>query len=154
MRAEALANAGVFDEAERLCDRVIAEDADDAAALNLKGFCLASQGRPAEALPFFRLACLHLPSFPAIRYNLGKALEDTGDTIAALAEYDETLRLDADHARARGSRAALRAEAGDVTGAGADFDELIRRDPANARAYLLRGDGAWLQGALPKPFRI
>ena len=139
VRAEALANDGVFDEAAHLCDRVIAEAVDDAAALNLKGFCLASQGRPAEALPLFRLARLHLPNYPAIRYNLGKALEETGDTIAALAEYDETLRLDADHAGARGSRATLRAEAGDAAGAGVDFDELIRRDPANARAYLLRG---------------
>lgn len=141
VRAEALAQDGVFDEAVRLCDQVIAEDAEDAAALNLKGFCYASQGRPTDALPLFRLARLHLPSFPAIRYNLGKALEETGDTTGALAEYDETLRLDGDHAGARGSRATLRAEAGDAAGAGADFDELVRRDPANARAYLLRG--AW-----------
>ncbi len=139
VRAEALANDGVFDKAVRLCDRVIAEDADDAAALNLKGFCFASQGRSAEALPLFRLARSHLPDYPAIRYNLGKALEETGDTIAALAEYDETLRLDGDHADARISRATLRAVAGDVAGAGADFDELIRRDQGNARAYLLRG---------------
>ncbi len=139
VRAEALANDGALDEAMRLCNQVIAEDAEDAAALNLLGFCLASQGRPAEALPLFRLARLHLPDYPAIRYNLGKALEETGDTIAALTEYDETLRLDGDHADARISRATLRAVAGDAAGAGADFDELIRRDPTNARAYLLRG---------------
>jgi tetratricopeptide (TPR) repeat protein len=138
-RAEALAQAGRYEESAQLCDQVLAEASDDAAALNLKGVCLAARERPAEALPFFKLACLSLPSFPAIRFNLGKALEETGDEAGALAEYDETLRLDAGHAGARASRAALRALAGDGAGAAADFDELVRRAPEDAHAYLLRG---------------
>ncbi|MDE2489883.1 MAG: tetratricopeptide repeat protein [Elusimicrobia bacterium] len=140
-RAEALAQDGRLDEAARLCDAVLAEAAEDAAALNLKGFCLAAGGRPAEALPFFKRARLHLPTYPAIRYNLGKALEETGDAAGALAEYDEVLRLDGGHAGARRSRAALRALSGDESGAAADFDELLRREPEDARGFFLRG--AW-----------
>jgi tetratricopeptide (TPR) repeat protein len=137
--AEGLAHREDYAEAVRLCDQVLARDPEDAAALNLKGYCLASAGRPAEALPFFQSARRQLPVYAPIRYNLGQALAATGDLRGALSEYEEALRLDGGHIAAHGARGVLRAELGDLAGALGDFDELVRREPENARAYLLRG---------------
>ncbi len=139
LRAEGLAHQGRYGEAQRLCDEVLLSDAEDAAALNLKGFCLASQGRPDAALPCFKLARLHLPTDAGIRYNLGKALEETGDADSALAEYEESLRLDSGYASSRVARGMLRAMRGDGAGAFEDFDALVQGDPRDGRARMLRG---------------
>lgn len=138
-RAEALADAERWDEAVALCDRVLAAQADSAAALNLKGFCLAMTGRHAEALPLFKLARLYVPDYVPIRFNLARALEKTGDAAGAIAEYGEVLKLDGDQFDARLARIALREAAGDEEGTGADLDELVRRHPDVPRAHLLRG---------------
>lgn len=140
-RAEALADEEKFDEAAALCDQVIDASPENAAAFNLKGFCLAASGRVPEALPCFKRARLHLPTATVIRYNLAKALEQTGDAKGAIAEYGEVLKLDGGNLEARISRIGLYDETGDQAGAGADLDELVRRAPDSAQPYLLRG--AW-----------
>ncbi|MBI3552206.1 MAG: tetratricopeptide repeat protein [Elusimicrobia bacterium] len=138
-KAEALADAGSFAQALPTCDRVLAEDPEDAAALTLKGRCLEGLGRPADALPCYKLARLYLPSYAPVRYNLARALDASGDPDGALAEYDECLRLDGSHFAARASRGALRAARGDEAGALADYDELVRRAPETGHPFLLRG---------------
>lgn len=92
--AEALADQEKFEEAEALCAGVLAAEPENAAALNLRGFCLACRGRPAEALPYFKLARLYLPVYGIIRYNLAVALEETGDLKGAEEEYREALKLE------------------------------------------------------------
>lgn len=138
-QAELLADARRWAEAIALCDRVLSESSDSAAALNLKGFCFAASGRVPEALPCFKLARLYLPTAVDIRHNLARALEKTGDAAAALVEYGEVLKLDGDQLEARLSRIVLREASGDEAGAGADLDELVRRHPDLPRAWLLRG---------------
>lgn len=136
-KAEVLASEGKYDEAIRLCNSVLEIVTDSAAALNLKGYCIASQGRPAEALPYFKLARLYVPNVATIRFNLALALMQTGDKKAALEEFDEAVNLD--HPDARPHRASLRGEMGDETGALADLDEFVLRNPEMPRAYFLRG---------------
>lgn len=137
--AESLADAEKWGEAIASCDRVLAARPDSAAALNLKGYCLAMTGRHAEALPLFKLARLYVPDYMPIRFNLARALEKTGDAAGALAEYGEVLKLDGDQIDARLARIALREAAGDEAGTGADLDELVRRHPDLPCARLLRG---------------
>ena len=100
-KAEALADQEKFEEAGALCAGVLASEPENAAALNLRGFCLARLGRPAEALPFFKRARLHLPIYAIIRYNLAVALEETGDLPGAVEEYSEALRLESGMAAAQ-----------------------------------------------------
>ncbi len=100
-RAEALADADKFEQAGALCAQVLAQDPQSAAALNLRGYCLACLGRPAEALPFFKLARLYLPVYAPIRYNLAVALEENGKLKEAAEEYAEALKLDSGHAAAQ-----------------------------------------------------
>ena len=138
-RAEALADQQRYPEAVALCDRVIAEDFNSAAALNLKGFCLARLGRIEEALAEFRRARLALPVYPPIRFNLARALDDLGRIDEARGEYDETLRLDPEHSLARVYRGFLRARQGDPAGAQEDLDEAVRLDPGIPEAWVLRG---------------
>lgn len=109
-RAEALADQERFEEAEALCAEVLAREPESAAALNLRGFCLASRGRPAEALPYFKLARLYLPVYAPIRYNLARALEDTGDPAGAAEEFSEALKLESGHPDARAGLERVREE--------------------------------------------
>lgn len=136
---DTLSNQGKFPETIALCDLVLSEEPENAIALNLKGFCLGSLGRNADARACFKLATLYLPVDALIRYNLGKALDEAGDSEAALAEYSESLRLSPGQFVARVSRGALLVDLGDSSGAMNDFDELVGRYPDNARALMLRG---------------
>lgn len=138
-RADALAGAGHLAEAAALCDQVLARQADSAAALNLKGFCLATQGDPAAALPLFKLARLYLPIHAGIRYNLAKALEDTGDEPGALEELGEVLKLESGHLDARLDRGSLRLRRGDLNGAHDDLSAVITSHPQEPEGFVLRG---------------
>lgn len=134
-----MADARRFDEALSLCDQVLALKADNAAALNLKGFCLASQGKAGEALPLFKLARLYLPIYADIRYNLAKALEDTGDEAGAVEEYGEVLKLNSAYLDAWLNRGSLRMRRGKLDEAFADLSEAIARDPREPECFVLRG---------------
>lgn len=129
----------MYKEAIDMCDVVLFQLPENALALELKGVCLLEMKRFAEALPVCRSALLYAPSVPRVRYNLALALEETDHKKAALAEYDEALKLDADFAEPRVRRASLRGELGDEAGAMADLDEFVRRNPDMPRAYFLRG---------------
>jgi tetratricopeptide (TPR) repeat protein len=138
-KAEVLLAEGKCQEASALCDGILRVDPEDAAALTLKGHALTGLGRPVDALPFFKLARLHLPVYPPIRFNLAKAFDAVGQGKDALAEYDEALKLDGAYADARAQRAALREQLGDREGAIADLNGLVRRSPEEGRMWMLRG---------------
>ena len=144
-----LAESGEYAAAINICDQLIAQDAEDLAALNLKDSCLVSTGRPAEALPFLRQACLQRPDHAPIHCVLAKALDDAGDCDGALAAYDEAVRLDPNNFDARGGRGELRSRRGDTAGALADFERLviIRQD---APSYMLRGCAHLMAGGGPQ----
>lgn len=135
-RAEALADDGRWEESIRLCEEALLDDPESAAALNLKGYCLVSLGRVRDALPSFKLARLYLPVYAPIRYNLARALEETGDLKGALAEYDQALELDGGDVKTRLSRAGARLSAGDVQGSRADMEDALGREPGNGLLWL------------------
>jgi tetratricopeptide (TPR) repeat protein len=138
-KVEALLLDGKFQEVLDLCDEILKTSPDNAAAFTMKGHAMTDMGKPAEALPFFKLARVYLPTYPPIRFNLAQALDAVGEGKAALAEYDEALRLDGSYTQARACRGALRQQLGDAAGALADYDELVRRSPEDARIRMLRG---------------
>lgn len=69
----------------------------------------------------------------------GIACHERGDFAAALANYNESLRLNPIDALALNNRAVTRHAQGDLRGALADYDEALKLKPDYATAYNNRG---------------
>jgi hypothetical protein len=67
--------------------------------------------------------------------NRGFAYSNLGNTQAAIADYNEVLRLDPNNAQAYAERADIRSEAGDMQGALEDYNQAIALNPYSAYAY-------------------
>lgn len=104
----ALAQMGEVGAAQGLFADAVAVHPESAEAnLNL-ALALAVQERFDEAIPFYRQALRAAPTLPGVCYNLGVALEHTGDVAGALAQYERALVQDPADADARRSIARLR----------------------------------------------
>lgn len=77
----------------------------DREALNNLGNLALDDGRPDEAVGFYRRALASGPRFAAAHYNLGRALAAQGDHAGAARHLREALGLDP---RDAGARALLR----------------------------------------------
>ena len=77
----------------------------------------------------------------AAYYNRGNAHSAKGDFAAAIADYDEAIKLDPKNASALTNRGTAHSEKGDADAALADFDEAIKRNPRYASAYFNRANG-------------
>ena len=73
-------------------------------------------------------------------YNRGNAHSAKGDFAAAIADYDEAIKLDPKNASALTNRGTAHSEKGDADAAVADFDEAIKRNPRFASAYFNRAN--------------
>src|SRR5262245_28757858 len=73
-----------------------------------------------------------------IHNNRGVAQRGKGDIAAALADYDEAIRLYPDYARAYVNRGNARYERSELDLAIANLDNAIRLDAKNASAFISR----------------
>ncbi len=83
-------------------------------------------------------------------YNRGLAWQAKGDIDKALADYEESIRLDPKHANAYIARGNVWWAKGDHAKAQADYEESIRLDPKSANAYIGRGNAWQSKGDLAK----
>ena len=97
------------------------------------GWFMPCQSRPQAAGPRPAAA----PRQPAPYVNRGLAHAELNREAAALADYDQALRLDPELALAAVNRAALHLRAGRSREAEADLRHALRLDPANAVARQL-----------------
>jgi len=79
-------------------------------------------------------------------YNRGNAHSAKGDFAAAIADYDEAIRLDPKNARAFANRGTAHSEKGDAGAAIADFDAAIKLDRRLASAYFNRANALAAKG--------
>jgi lipoprotein NlpI len=79
-------------------------------------------------------------------YNRGNAYSTKGDLAAAIADYDEAIKLDPKNASALTNRGTAHSEKGDADAALADFDEAIKRNPRYASAYFNRANAYAAKG--------
>jgi lipoprotein NlpI len=79
-------------------------------------------------------------------YNRGNARSAKGDVAAAIADYDEAIKLDPKNASALTNRGTSHIEKGDADAAFADFDEAIKRNPRYASAYFNRANAYAAKG--------
>ena len=73
-------------------------------------------------------------------YNRGNAYRNLGEPRRAIADYDQALRLDPEHANAYGNRGNAYLALGEYRRAIQDYDQVLRIDPGDARAYINRGN--------------
>jgi lipoprotein NlpI len=73
-------------------------------------------------------------------YNRGNAHEAKGARDAAIADYDEAIKLEPKNARAFNNRGSARSDKGDTEAALADFDAALKLDRRLASAYFNRAN--------------
>jgi tetratricopeptide (TPR) repeat protein len=79
-------------------------------------------------------------------YNRGNAYTAKGDAGAAIADYDEALKLDAKNAGALNNRGSARNEKGELDAAIADFDAALKLSGRFASAYFNRANAYAAKG--------
>lgn len=79
-------------------------------------------------------------------YNRANAHAAKGDHAAAIADYDEAIKLAPKNPRAYNNRGTSRADSGEADPAIADFSEAIRQDARFASAYLNRANAYAAKG--------
>ncbi len=82
--------------------------------------------------------------------NRGLAYKAKDDNGRAIADYDQSIRLDPKYAPAYGNRGYTYFTKGDYDRAIADYDQAIRLDPKPSIAYFNRGLANFYAGALSK----
>jgi len=78
------------------------------------------------------------PKSDAAYMHRGYCHQQSGDTVAAVADLTRSLELQPNNSRAYATRASVLAETGQTAAALADANEAIRRDPASHDVYMLR----------------
>ena len=69
-------------------------------------------------------------------YNRAIAYRQKDDSDSALSDYNDSIRINPQHARAFNNRGSILKEKGDIDRAIADFSEAIRLDPRLAARLL------------------
>jgi lipoprotein NlpI len=82
----------------------------------------------------------------AAYFNRGNAHTAKGDHDAAIADYDEAIKLDPKNASAYNNRGSAKNDKGDGEGALADFDAALKANVRYAAAYFSRGNAYAAKG--------
>lgn len=112
---------------------------DNFIAENNLGGALLLEGKADDAHQHFLAASQINPHDPMSRLNLGAYAQEHGDLHAAVAQYEEILRLTSDPALLASTHANLGGayrDLGDDAKARENFDAALRLNPNQANAYL------------------
>lgn len=131
---------GRFDEARAQFEKVLAEDPEDATALQYLGLIAQRQGDPAAAIDFFDRAIAIDPEDPDVQLQRGIALLDAGKLPEARAAFARTLELSPDNGSARLFAGIAAYRSGAYAEAIPYFDRAAELDPA------LRGEARYYAG--------
>ncbi len=146
-KAVAYHQAGDLRAADRLYDKVLKADRNNADALNLKGLIANTNGRHQHAVAFFDKAAAARPAFADPRFNKGLSLAALGRNDEALASYAEAARIKPDYGDARLNLGLLLHMAGRKEEAIAAFRAMTQTCPMDARGFY--NLGACLEKILP-----
>src|ERR1041384_4347012 len=124
----------------------VAVSAASAARADDWGVCKDENASPDSAID----ACTRLIKTGRVKgndlaityYNRAISYRQKKDNESALADYNESLRINPKYAKSYNNRGNVYKDKGDLDRAIADYNEAIRLDPKFALAYANRGD-AW-----------
>jgi tetratricopeptide (TPR) repeat protein len=126
---------GAIEKALHYLDLALAADPNHGGVLNLMGLVLASQGRFAEAEPFYRRAIAVLPDGHEAYNNLGTALRRLGRGREADTLYKRAHLLKPDHTGILLNLTTNLTELGEPQAALPYFGKLLRLSPDYAEAH-------------------
>jgi arylsulfatase A-like enzyme/Flp pilus assembly protein TadD len=152
-----------YDEAERLCRAMLAEQGDAPAVIILLGDIAYETGRLDEAVRRYEefLAAARpdpgasaaqveaerlSPDIARAHYDLANALAALGRGDEALTHYRDALAVNPDHLEARYNLAITLAESGRVDEAAGELEQLLARQPDFVQAYLDLAEARRVQG--------
>jgi len=125
-----------------LWEDTVAHQPDNYTARYNLATMLTAAGRPDEALPHFRHAVTLPPASPRHRamhakapFNLGRSLQERGDTAAAVEQYRLAIALDPCLAAAHYNLAQALDDAGDADGAIAGYEATLAVTPTFVDAH-------------------
>ena len=84
----------------------------------------------------------------AIYFYRGTAYNEKGDVDRAMADFNQAIKLKADHAEAYNNRGVAYGNKGEYDSAITDFNQAIKLKSDNAEAYLNRGNAYYFKGDL------
>ena len=85
--------AGNLDAAEIILEKILRKDSRNLPALNILGLIKASQSKPKEAAVLLKKAIGINPSDPSLRYNLAKALQESGADKESLPHHKKAVEF-------------------------------------------------------------
>jgi tetratricopeptide (TPR) repeat protein len=136
--ANDLVRNGAYAEAEKVLRELQQSHPDDPRILLMRGELLLALEQPAEAIPLLR-RCIEIdPVRPRAHFQLGTALQATGDPDAALAAYAEELALAEDprvKVMAHLNRSVILQQKGDRTTAADELSAVLELDPGRREVY-------------------
>jgi tetratricopeptide (TPR) repeat protein len=91
---------GNLDAADRLYDRILKIDRNNADALNLKGLVMSARGDHTQALAFYDRGLKTAPAFADLHANRGNALAALGRGDEALTAFGQAVKLKPGHLEA------------------------------------------------------
>jgi len=144
---EALAFEGRSDEAFRLVERILAENAKDNQARAMRGALRLRGGDPKEldaAIRDFEAALAGMPDNAVLRFNLAEAYLAKGNTERAIVEYQEAIRRRPDYLQPRYGLARSYMYQRNYAQVLAVAGEILALRPEDLRAKLIQSV-AWLQ---------
>ncbi|MBW2716230.1 MAG: tetratricopeptide repeat protein [Deltaproteobacteria bacterium] len=92
---------GKLDAAQTAFETVLAEDAEDTAAIHYLGLIAAEQGDFDTAIAHYQSALALDPDDTDFRFDLGSAMLEAGNISEARSEFDKVLAAEPDRARAQ-----------------------------------------------------
>lgn len=133
--AEKHFRAGRFADAERMCEQILARQADNPAALNLLAISVRQQGRICDAIEIASRAANAHPKIAEFHGNLGEFLRVAGELDRSVASFQRAIDLKPAEATFHNSLAMAYTDQRRHELAAAEFGRAIQLKPDYASAH-------------------
>jgi len=147
-RAQALAQGGDFEQAERLYEQILRADPQQAAAWHQLGLVLYLRGRAHEAAECASRAVSLEPARAEFQSDLGTICRALGRLDEALDCFQQTVELAPELATAHHNLGVVLQDRGDQIGSRLRFIQALRLDPGFVQAWNHLGIAHQRQGEL------
>jgi tetratricopeptide (TPR) repeat protein len=145
-----LFQAGKLQQAEQICQQVLALDPDNENAHNVLGIIAFQTEDFAKAVEHLARTAAINPRQPAYFNNLGNAYKKLGRLDEAVASYNKALALKPDYAEAFNNLGVSQKELGNLEDAVASYEQALRFRPNYADAYFNLGNALQAQNELDR----
>lgn len=134
LEARSCCEAGAWEKARTICDKILQERPAHPEALHLMGEIAYKSGDGKVAIEWLHRAIAARPDRAGYQYTLGCALQDEGDLEQAVSAYRRALELNPAHAKAANNLGCLLEYRGDIDAALRYYHAALEAEPGLAQA--------------------